>query len=109
LIFALKNAAGVFDMNEYDIQFPMGLSDEERSALLWKIEQDYERAEMGVSMFKGEYLTFAINFYCRNEFSLEDVVMQYRAHCIAAQRRQVAEAFLFDMKARLRARELAHN
>jgi hypothetical protein len=96
-------------MNASDITFPPGLCDEEKSALLWKIEQDYERAEMRVSMFRDEYLTFAINFYTRNLYSLEDVVVQYRAHCVAAQRKRIADAFLTDMKSRLRARELAHN
>jgi hypothetical protein len=100
---------GVSRMNEYDDKFPPGLNNEEKAALEWKIEQDYERSETGAVMFKDEYLTFAVNFYTRNLYSLEDVVTQYRAHRLAAQRRSLADAFLTDMKTRLRERELAHN
>jgi hypothetical protein len=96
-------------MVAYDDKFPLGLNDEEKSALIWKIEQDYRQSDQVVLPYKNEYITFAVNFYTRNAYSLECVVEQHRAHKIAEQRRNLSEAFMADMKRKLRAYELAHN
>ena len=96
-------------MTEYDDKFPLGLNDEEKAALMWKIEQDYLYSHMSAVSFKDEYIAFAVNFYTRNLYSLEDVVVQYHAHLIAEKRRNLAQAFMADMKSKLRAYELAHN
>jgi hypothetical protein len=96
-------------MDEYDDKFPFALGNEEKTALTWKIERDYRESNMGAIAFKDEYLAFAINFYTRNQQSLENIVALYRMHKQDERRRNLADIFLTDMKSRLRTRELAHN
>ncbi len=74
-------------MVDYTDALPQSLSDEEKAALEWKIEKDYQSSNLGALSFKDEYMTFAINFYTRTLYSLENVVVQYRAHKSAEQRR----------------------
>ena len=97
-------------MAEYDEdeKFPLGLLAEEKAALLWKAEQDYVSSNLGAISFRNEYITFAINFYTRNIYSLEDVMVQYRAHCKAERRRSMALAFLADMQDQLRDQEMVN-
>jgi hypothetical protein len=90
---------------DYDDKFPLGLSHEEKAALIWKIEQDYRSSDRGAVSFKDAYITFAVSFYTRNRYGLEDVVVQYRAHCAAEKRKALAQAFLTDMKHNMRQRE----
>jgi hypothetical protein len=89
-------------MVDADTKFPPGLTDEEKSALQWKIERDYELSNFGAISYKNEYVTFAINFYTRNIYSLEDVVVQYRAHKVAERTRKRAHDFMTDMLSRAR-------
>lgn len=96
-------------MSEYEDKFPLGLDGEEKAALEWKIEQDYKEANQGAISFKNEYVTFAINFYTRSSDSLKDIVANYRLHAHSKQRQNMADAFLTDMKTKLRERELAYN
>jgi hypothetical protein len=87
-------------MSGYHDIFPPGLTLEDKAALMWKIEQDYRRCNYGALSCKGEYIAFAVNFYTRSRYSLEDVVLQYRAHNQAERRRSLAQAFMNDMKRR---------
>lgn len=92
-------------MTEFNDAFPLGLSNEEKEALTWKIERDYKLSHFGAVSFKDEYITFAVNFYTRNLYSLEDVIVQYRAHKNSEHRRQRAQEFMADMMNRVREQE----
>lgn len=98
----------MIDNTDYDNAFPFGLTDEEKSALIWKIEKDYRTSNLGAASFKEEYISFAINFYTRSIYSLEDVTVQYRAHKNAEHRKNRALAFLADMKGQIRDLEVAN-
>jgi hypothetical protein len=89
-------------MADYNDKFPPGLSDEEKAALAWKIEKDYQSSNLGAVSFKDEYIAFAVNFYTRSLYSLEEVVVMYRAHKASERRRQLAQAFMADMLSRAR-------
>ena len=86
-------------MTDYNA-FPPGLTEEEQKALEWKIEKDYQDSNLGALSFKNEYITFAVKFYTRNIYSLEDVILSYRIYQSAQRRKALAEEFMADMRSR---------
>lgn len=98
-------------MDEYEAILPLGLTQEERAALVWKIEADFKLAAPESRVSKEHYITFAMQFYARSEQSMEDVLHKYRAHERAESKRRRAMAFLADMEvraARIRTSDLVH-
>ena len=77
--------------------FPAGLNAEQKKAIRWKIDSDYQKLSGDANVSATHYAEFAVKFYTRTDYSLEEVVMKFRAHKLAEWKRSRAQAFFQDM------------